>query len=159
MWPSLLFAAILLLVAGWMTRAHIRSWQRICRQSDVPQRELDYRRNQFRRRVQTSAMLAVLGVGLVIGQVLIRFRVGGPWMIVVYWAVLIVLILWLALLAVADMVATQLYFGRLRQDHLVEEARLKAQLRQWRQQQQQAQVANGNGKQPTDGSNGQSPHC
>lgn len=159
LWPSLLLAAGLLVVAGWMVYTHVRSWRFACRQDDIAKRELDYRRNQFRRRMQTSVMLAVLAVGLVVGQVLIRFRVGGPWMIVVFWLVMIVLVFWLVLLAVADMLATGAYFGRLRQDYRVEEARLQAQLRQWQRKHQQAETTGDNGRAAAGGSNGRRPHA
>ena len=48
-----------------------------------------------------------------------------------YWAAVVLLVAWIALLACADLLATRHYFGRTQRDHLVEQARLKAQLRRY----------------------------
>jgi uncharacterized membrane protein len=91
-------------------------------------REYDFRRRQLRRRSQTSAMLGLVGIGMLIGRLLIVWR-APPLVVVVFWLGVMALVVWLALLAVADIVSTRLYFSRLRQNYMVEQARLRAQLR------------------------------
>lgn len=108
---------------GW----HVRAWHRWELQ-DLSPRERDYRRRQFRRRVQTSAMLALLGLGLFLGRWLMEFPVPPFWK-VLYWSGLLLLLFWMGLLAGADAVATRLHFGRLHQDYLLEQTRLQAELR------------------------------
>jgi hypothetical protein len=90
--------------------------------------EFDYRRRQFRRRMQTSAMLGLVGIGMLVGGLLIAWP-ARPWLIFTVWGGVMVLVVWLGLLAVAEIVATRYYFGRLKQDYLVEQARLQAELR------------------------------
>jgi hypothetical protein len=46
--------------------------------------------------------------------------------IVVFWAAVVLLVLWIVLLAVADMVSTRVFFGRMRNNFVIEQARLRA---------------------------------
>lgn len=115
--------------------AHIRSW-RAQQVAGLASRELEYRRRQFRRRMQTSAMLAVIAACLPLGLwILAR----SPQVGVYFWGGVIVLVFWLGALALADIWATKVYYGKIRYDYRVEQARLEAELRR-------AQSARGNGK-------------
>jgi hypothetical protein len=117
------------LVAWWFIRWHIRAWRALGeRASQMKPEELDFRRRQLRRRTQTSAMLGLVGIAMLVGRVLIVWR-APPTLILVFWAGVVLLVLWLGLLAVADMVATRYYFSRLRQSYRIEQARLQAELR------------------------------
>jgi Flp pilus assembly protein TadB len=128
-WSSILVAVSLLLAAGLLTRSHLRAWQTLQqRRPRLEPSEYDFRRRQLRRRSQTSAMLGLVGIGMLIGRLLIVWR-AAPLVVVVFWLGVMGLLVWLALLAVADIVSTRLYFSRLRQNYMVEQARLKAQLR------------------------------
>jgi hypothetical protein len=98
------------------------------RARELDPEEVDFRRRQARRRIQTSAMLGLVGIGMLIGRLLIVWR-APPTLILLFWGGVVLLVLWLAVLAVADMVATRYYFSRLREKYLVEQARLQAQLR------------------------------
>jgi hypothetical protein len=60
-----------------------------------------------------------------------------------YWGAVLLLVLWMALLAVADMVATKFHFTRLKTDYMVEQAKLRAQMRK-------IQGVEGNGKKMRD---------
>jgi predicted lipid-binding transport protein (Tim44 family) len=138
-WSSALISLFLLLCAAGLMVSHVRTWRRV--QSQQPEAaERDYHRRQFRRRMQTSAMLGVLAVGILLGRLLMSFG-APPLVIFLYWTGVILLVLWLALLAVADMLATKHYFGRLRQDYLIEQAKLQAEVRRI-----QAARRNGKGK-------------
>ena len=128
-WSSLLISSFLLLCAAGLMASHVRSWRNVLRQRQgLDSREFDYRRRQFRRRMQTSAMLGLLAVAMLVGQLLKWLRL-PPLAIFVFWAGVLLLVAWLALLAVADIVATKHYFGRLRRDYLIEHAKLQAELR------------------------------
>jgi len=131
-------SAVLLLLAAVMMVLHMRAWRRAKRHTtDVA--ELDYRGRQFRRRMQTSALLGILGLAIMFGS-LIR----GPWWFVaIFWVGVLLVLAWLALLALADVVATKLYFGRLHADYLAEQAKLQVQLRR-------AKRCRGNGQTGTD---------
>lgn len=109
--------------------SHIRAWQRFLHNDNEPEsREFDYRRRQFRRRMQSSAMLALLALALLSGYWITLERV-GPIFFSIYWGTVLLIVLWVGLLAIADMIATKQYFSSLRQHYVVEEAKLQAELR------------------------------
>ena len=129
LWSSILVAVSLVLAAGLLIRAHQRAWQTLQQQRrQLEPNEYDFRRRQLRRRSQSSAMLGLVGIGMLIGRLLIVWR-APPLVVVVFWVGVMALVVWLALLAVADIVSTRLHFSRLRQDYIVQQARLQAQLR------------------------------
>jgi hypothetical protein len=129
--------AVLLLAAGGLLASHVWVWRASRRQKLDPQ-ELDYRRRQFRRRMHTSAMLGLLAV-VTLGGYLLTLWFRSAWLIVVFSGSVMVLACWVVLLALLDMYATKQHFGRLRQDCLVEQAKLEAELRR-------IQAVRGNGK-------------
>lgn len=144
-WPSVVVSLLLLAAAVGLMLSHLRTWRRVRqggRQADEEiarhSEEFDYRRRQFRRRMQTSGMLAVLAVAVLAGELLTAW-IDSRWFELAFWGSVLLLLAWICLLALLDAVATSLHFGRLRQSHLNEQARLQAQLRQ-------AQAARGNGK-------------
>ena len=132
-----LISLFLLLAAGGLMTSHVHTW-RAFQQEQLDPREFDYRRRQFRRRMQTSAMLAVLAVAMFIGHLLTLWL--ESWMFaVVFWGAVMLVLCWVGLLAAADVWATKHHFGRLRHECLVEQAKLQAELRR-------LQAVRGNGK-------------
>lgn len=128
-WSSVLIGLLLLAAAGWWTSSHLRTWRTVQRHRDqVEPKEFDYRRRQFRRRMQTTAMLGLLGLGILAAQLVSVLPV-PPQVIVISWGVVMLLAVWLGLLAVADLVSTRYYFGRLKHDNFLEQVRLQAELR------------------------------
>ena len=131
------FASFLLLAAVVLLVSHVRAWRAFQRQS-LEAEEYDYRRRQFRRRMQTSAMLALLAVAVLVGYVL-SFWLCSDAFIFVFWTIVMAVACWVALLAGVDIWATKHHFGRLRHHCLVEQAKLQAQA-------QRIQAVRGNGK-------------
>lgn len=135
-WISIGMAIALIGCAAGMMFWHVRSWRRAAG-ARLDADERDYRRRQFRRRMQTSAMLALLavllGVGPWIGQ--------RPGWVAAYTAAVLILVVWICLLAAVDALATRLHYGRLRHECFVERAKLQAQLRR-------AESVRGNGHGP-----------
>lgn len=126
-WLSLGFAIVLLAASAGMLWSHVRAWRRF-QSLQLEAREHDFRRRQFRRRMQTSALLGFLAVAILLGQWITSppFPRVAP---LIFWGVTGLLVLWMVLLAMADLVATHFYFRRLRDAYLVEQTRLKAELR------------------------------
>ncbi len=153
LWSSILVGLLLIVAAWWLVRLHVEGWRELHRRArDMAPEEYDFRRRQLRRRTQTSALLGLIGLGMLIGRLLIVWR-APPTAILAYWAGIVLLVLWLGLLAVADMVATRLYFTRLRRDYLVERARLEAELRRMKRPQEDGEAdeqAGDDTKGPTD---------
>ena len=97
--------------------------------------EREFFRRQFRRRVQTSTLLAVIAAPLPLGQWIIQAadelrEADWPKRTFAVWlAVLILLLVWVAVLALADLWSSRLFFSRLRQRYWLEKTRLEAELR------------------------------
>lgn len=121
---SLLVAVVLVTAAGfWMWR-HLGVWQKARRQGLEP-REFDFRRRQFSRRMQTSGLLAALGISIFVGS----WLTGPPLLVTLFWMGVLLLTCWLALLAAADAVATRMHYYRLRDEYVVEQRRLEGELK------------------------------
>lgn len=142
MWSQVLMPLLLLLCAVGLMISHVRTWRRARRQELQPD-ELDYRRRQYRRRMQTSAMLGLLAVAIFVGQ-LITGRIESKAFLLCYWGLVLLVLGWVGLLAVADILATKHHFGRLRQAYRLEQVKLQAELRR-------IQAARGNGEAPKGG--------
>ncbi|MCX7424291.1 MAG: hypothetical protein NTW96_01430 [Planctomycetia bacterium] len=142
-WAGWLFALFLLTSAVGLMVWHIRTW-RAAKEQDLPPKDRDFLWRQFRRRIQTSAMLAVLAIMIFV----------EPWLVaneakVLLGAGMLLLVFWLGLLAGIDILATRHYFARLRSGYLVEQAKLEIEARRLRN-------LRGNGKPgPNDASLGQ----
>ncbi|MGO9109618.1 MAG: hypothetical protein ACLP9L_10315 [Thermoguttaceae bacterium] len=136
---SILIALVLCVSSAGLIAWHIRAWKRL-QHADIDQSERDFRRRQFRRRMQTSAMLGLLGVAIFIGQLLLT-PATSRLLLVIYWSSVLVLLLWMAILAVADMAATSFYYSREKNNYIVEHARLQGEL--LRAREKEAKVRNG----------------
>jgi sterol desaturase/sphingolipid hydroxylase (fatty acid hydroxylase superfamily) len=140
-WLTLAFSVLLLLAAAGLMVSHLRAWRQAQEAaSETNAKEIDYRRRQLRRRVQSTAMLGGLAVALAVGNWITVGRV-GPLVFAVYWGGVVLVVLWVTLLAAADIVSTKHHFGRIRDGQLIDKARLEAELRRIRS-------AGTNGKSP-----------
>ena len=138
----LMIAVSVLLVVG-----HLRAWRRIQESppSDDEQRRFAW--GQFRRRVQTSGMIGLAGVLIFVGYWIDQ----GKWGLI-YWCGTILLVIWIMLLAVADMIATRIHFARSNRDNVLQQARMSRLSREAenrRKGQQDGDSANGSGEHPS----------
>ncbi len=124
MWSTILVSLFLLLCAGGLMAAHHRTWLR-AQQLQLEPREFDHYRRQYRRRMQTSAMLGLLAAAIFAGKWMTR---PTTWTFA-YWGCVLLVVGWVGLLAMADMVSTRHHFSRLRRQHLMEQAKLHAEIR------------------------------
>ncbi len=134
---SVALAALLVFAAAGMMLWHVRTWRALLDRTPTPE-EHDYRRRQFRRRMQTSAMLGAISASLPIGVLVMQ---AWPKVGAFFWGAVLLAVGWVGLLALADVLATRLYYGRLRRDYTIEEAKLQAEL-------SRLQSVRGNGKDP-----------
>jgi hypothetical protein len=130
---------LLLLCAAGLMALHVRTWRR-ARQQDLQPDDLDYHRRQYRRRMQSSAMLGLTAVAIFVGQLLTP-RIESKLFSLAYWGGVLLVAGWFALLAVVDLLATKHHFNRLWQTYLVEQAKLHAEIRRLR-------ATRGNGRAP-----------
>jgi hypothetical protein len=105
---------------------HVHSW-RTAQLADLSADEHDYYRRQFRRRMQTSAMLGILAVVIVSGEFLTRWA-NSLLFFGLYWVATLLLVIWIFLLACVDIWATQHHFSQLRQKYFIEQTKLQAEI-------------------------------
>jgi hypothetical protein len=131
--PSALFSALLIVVSGSLMLMHWRAWKGF-QQGELPQAEFDYRRRQFRRRMQASGMIGIVGLALFVG---VAFFLGReslvPWVedvvvILVYWFAVLLVTVWMFLLAFVDIWATRRYLTRICEEDLMAQTRIHADL-------------------------------
>lgn len=137
-----IFAVFVTLSSVGLMAWHVRVWRQTALASN-DQEEFQFHRRQFRRRMQTSGMLGLLGVGVLLGRLLLALPVSRT-ILLIYWGALLLLLVWLALLALVDLWATKFYFGRLRDRVRLEQAQLRAVM-------QRRQAERDNGRPPPNG--------
>jgi hypothetical protein len=139
-WVTILVAAAILAAAVTLSFWHLHV-RRGHRRADLTPGQYDFYRRQFRRRIQISAMLGLLAVTLA----------GSSWPLprlveVLLLLVMLLLVAWIVLLALVDALASRLHFDRLRNEYVIEQAKLEVKARQLRS-------VGGNGR-----SRGEPPH-
>ena len=117
--------------------SHVRTWRRF-RELELEPEEFDYRRRQFRRRMQTSAMLGLLAIAIFVGELLVAW-IASVWFGMSFCVGMLIVVLWVGLLAAVDIFATKHHYNRLRQSYVIEQAKLQAELRR-------IQAKRGNGR-------------
>jgi hypothetical protein len=125
--PSLLVALVLCAASGGLMAWHVRVWRRL-RDSGLDAAGREFHRRQYRRRMQTSGMLGLLGVAIFLGQALMLWLTSAL-AILLYWLGVVGLVVWMILLALADMAATSVYYSQEKSSSIVEQARLQGELR------------------------------
>jgi hypothetical protein len=125
----LLIAIGLLVISVVLIATHLRTWRQ-AKSKDLEERERQFAWRQFRRRMQTSAMIALVAVSIPIGMWLTENA--DPGVALAFWGGTLLLVLWIMLLALADAVASKQHFGRDQQLTATEIARLHGEMRKMR---------------------------
>ncbi len=113
---------IVLVASGtFAIRSHIRSWRRQQNDPTFEDRDRAYYQRRYRRRMQMSAILIILGILIGVGDVLLPFQRRHPLPATLYWIGVLLLTGWLILLALADLISAFAYgrveLARVRQKH------------------------------------------
>ncbi|MEX0641469.1 MAG: hypothetical protein WD468_02145 [Pirellulales bacterium] len=138
MLPTAVLSLSLVALSMLLIALHRRTARRAAETFQDPE-EREFAASQYRRRMQTSAMIGLVGVLVFVGHWL-DHSIGE----LIVWLAVVLLVVWIMLLALADIVATRAHFSRIRRGAIVEHARLQAALHHARKQ--QARAGNGNGK-------------
>ena len=117
----------LVVLGGVMIAAHRRTWRREREDATHDSFEQTYLRRRFRRRVQTSLLLVVLGLLVALHPVVIPNPKDVPRLFAGWWIAALAVAGWVILMAIADIVSTRAH------SH-VSLARLNVRQRQLRQQ-------------------------
>ncbi len=136
-----LFAVFLVLASGILAASHRRSW-RAAKEQALEGEALEFAHGQYRRRIQTSGMIALTGVLIFIGQ-----WISGGVLVLLFYLAVVLIILWIMLLAMADGLATRVHFSRLQKDELMDQIRLQADLKRAKNDLDFAERRGRNGKQ------------
>ena len=126
MWFSILFGLFLIAFAVMMLVRNQAAW-RSAQTDALEGSEREFLSRQHRRRRQTCVMIAIVGVAVILGIWVTDVRAAAA-----YWLGVVLLVCWMALLAVVDLVATRMHFGRLHRDQQAERIVLEAELDQIR---------------------------
>lgn len=103
--PAVIFGSGLVVLGIGMMIAHRRSWKRQQLEPTANDADRTHYANRYRRRMQTSALIAMVGLLLGLGDVFI-WQFGVP-AATLFWMVMLILVCWIAVLAVGDMTAIQ----------------------------------------------------
>jgi hypothetical protein len=120
--PTAVASTLLILSSGLLIRSHFRTWRKRRRDPELNQADMLHYSGQFRRRLQASAILGLIGVLMAAGDLLVPWH-RAPKMFAIFWVAILIMAGYLMLLAVLDVFATAAH-GR------AALARLKAQRRQ-----------------------------
>ena len=122
---NIVAAAIVLASVGLMWW-HLRVRQGY-RRAELPPAQYEFHRRQFRRRIQTSAMLGILGLMIAASSL-----AEAPMVKVLFYVAMLGLTMWIGLLALADAFSSRIHFDRLQSDYLIERAKLEIEARRLR---------------------------
>ena len=124
--PSLWMCGLLVIASGWMMRSHLGTWRTIRADESKEAYERNYHRRRFYRRMQTSGLLGLLGIAILIGHFITPM---ANVVVAVYWASVLLMVAWTLVLAFFDAISTQMHFNRIRRRNESEQALLEARRR------------------------------
>ena len=116
-----LFAGSLIVIGLALVAWHLLAYRRA---HEIAQpADLDFAHRQFRRRMQASVMIVILGAAIFGGQ-FVESQLWG----IYYWVAVLLIVFWMGVLALADILATQYHYSRQRDQERLNLAKLKAEL-------------------------------
>jgi hypothetical protein len=108
----------------------VKAW-READHGGLAEREYNFHRRQYRRRMQASGMLGIIGL-LILGHLWIHDNT----VLAIYWSGVIVLVFWSVLLALGDWASSRLHYGPLVADQQAEHLLLKREIEKFRRESQ-----------------------
>jgi hypothetical protein len=105
---SLAFGIGLILLGSALIRWHFVAWRAHRSDAGIDDRERNHYRTQFRRRLQVSGLLILLGFMIPLGDALMELR-RAPVFLAWYWFAVLIVTFWLMLLAAFDWVSTRMH--------------------------------------------------
>lgn len=117
------FAFVLAAISLGLLTSHYLAWQR-ADHGGLPQRELEFHRRQFRRRIFSSGMIGVIGM-LMASSVWIE----EPFLQLGFWLLIVCLVGWIALSALLDSFATNAHYSSEEAVNTAQLAVLQAEIR------------------------------
>lgn len=131
-WPALVVGGGLVVLGAFFMWTHVRSWQRTQRDLELDGRGRQHYRTQFRRRMQTSAMIVLIGLLIPLGDALIPWR-KAPTLFFFYWGGILLMAIWVMVQALGDMFSTREYSRGNMEELRRQQAELERELEQFRE--------------------------
>jgi hypothetical protein len=108
-WPALAVAVALVGIGVSLMTSHVRSWRRQRTDPTLDEQDRVYYHRRYRRRMQISAMLAILGVLIGMGDAMLPFQGKHPIPTTLYWIGVLLMTGWVMLLGFGDLLSTAAY--------------------------------------------------
>jgi hypothetical protein len=103
---SAFLGAAIIIVGVLVMRSHYYTWQRQKVDPEIDEREREHLRRRYRRRLQATGLLVLIGILIPVGDIEMLFA-GRPRLFAIYWFAVIGLVMWVGLLAVGDLASTR----------------------------------------------------
>ena len=130
MWPTLLVSAAVVFGSLVLLAWHVKAW-READHGGLSERDYEFFRRQYRRRMQSSGMLGIIGL-LILGHLWVRDNS----MLALYWTGVLGLLVWPVLLAASDFAASRVHYGSQVADQQTEHLLLKREIEKFRRESQ-----------------------
>lgn len=96
---------VIVVLSLFLIWTHYSSWQQQQQDCDIDDVERPWFHRRFRRRMQASGMLLVIGILIPVGDQFLPVR-ERPMFWAIYWLMILVGLMWIVLLAVGDLAST-----------------------------------------------------
>lgn len=126
---SLIFSLGLGALGAAFLVQHVRKWRGVRQRDDLSEEDRRYHRSQFFRRTQTSSIMLLLAVAVFVGANFIAPE-RYPQLYVYFWLGTLLLVGWMAVLAVGDLWLVRRYAARHRTQLTRDRRELERQLRE-----------------------------
>lgn len=126
MWFSILFGLSLVALSLLLWNRHQTAW-RATQGEELDEAEQTFLSRQYRRRRMANAMIAVVGLAIILGVWVTDARAAAA-----YWLAVLLLVSGMVVLAMADLIATRMYYGGLHRAGQEERLLLEAELKKLR---------------------------
>ena len=106
--PGIIVGTLLVLFGAGLIQLHRTSWFHRQHDGDLSDNDLKFFAKQYRRRMQTSSLLILIGFLIVIGDAPYMPWKMYPALFAVYWGGILLIAFWIILSAMGDMSASRI---------------------------------------------------
>jgi len=106
--PGIIVGTLLVLFGAGLIHFHRTSWFHRKHDADLSEDDLKFFSKQYRRRMQTSSLLVVIGFLIVIGDSPYMPWKSNPALFAIYWGGILLIAFWIILSALGDMSASRI---------------------------------------------------
>ena len=116
----------LLGVCGLLVDSHQRTWREARDSATLSQRDKEFAKSMYRRRMQASGTIGVLGAAIGVWPIIEGER--QPWALALYTGLLLAACSWIMVLAMLDLWATRRHYRRVRMEQLAKQLQLTVEM-------------------------------